>query len=107
MAWLNKRNSPTYHELEQGKQVEVEPDPKLLRGQGRAKLRDSLRHVVHRTPEADIVGVQDSDPLGVGDRGKLVDETCVLIRICCLYEMVTKWGLAGYTGGASSLWLER
>jgi hypothetical protein len=77
MAWLNKRNSPTYHELEQGKQVQIEPDPKLLRGQGRAELGDSLRHVVHCTPEADVVGVQDSDPLGIGNRGKLVDEAFV------------------------------
>jgi hypothetical protein len=68
---------PTYYELEQGKQVQIEPDPKLLRGQGRAELGDSLRHVVHCTPEADVVGVQDSDPLGIGNRGKLVDEAFV------------------------------
>lgn len=96
------RSTPTYKQLEEGKQPHVESDTELVGGEGRPKLRNSLGNVVHGVPQPYVVCVEGKLAFGIVHGSKHLDEACYLSsqvpvsrvrtdRRCRQWNQATRW----------------
>jgi hypothetical protein len=63
----------THQQLETGKDVHVDADPKAFGDKGRSELGDGLKDIVDGVPETDIVGIEGRLAFD-GDGGELSNE---------------------------------